>query len=88
MGTKRSSCFMQSASRLSMSGEFVRDGHFFAIPLECSSFLPKDRLHKSSYTPNQEVAQSKWYSRTALALPTLRAVSGVKNCNTRRIACV
>ena len=31
--------------------QFVRDGHLFAFPLQCSSFLPIDRLHKSSYTP-------------------------------------
>ena len=30
--------------------QFVRDGHLFAFPWECSSFLPIDRLHKSSYT--------------------------------------
>ncbi|MDP1657597.1 MAG: hypothetical protein Q8K91_05635, partial [Hylemonella sp.] len=31
--------------------QFVRDGHLVAIPWECSSFLPIDRLHKSFYTP-------------------------------------
>lgn len=31
--------------------QFVRNGHCFAFPLECSSFLQIDRLHKSSYTP-------------------------------------
>ena len=29
----------------------VRIGHLFAIPLKCSSFLPVDRLRKSSYIP-------------------------------------
>ena len=31
--------------------QFVRDGHLIANPLKCSSFLPIDHLHKSSYTP-------------------------------------
>ncbi|MDP1620223.1 MAG: hypothetical protein Q8K91_05645, partial [Hylemonella sp.] len=33
--------------------QFVRDGHLVAIPWECSSFLPIDRLHKSFYTPRE-----------------------------------
>jgi hypothetical protein len=33
--------------------QFVRDGYLLAFPWECSSFLPIDRLHKSSYTPQR-----------------------------------
>ncbi|MDP1937918.1 MAG: hypothetical protein Q8K91_11985, partial [Hylemonella sp.] len=36
--------------------QFVRDGHLVAIPWECSSFLPIDRLHKSFYTPPAKFA--------------------------------
>jgi hypothetical protein len=31
--------------------QFVRDGHLFATPWECSGSLPIDLLHKNYYTP-------------------------------------